>query len=227
MKPRNAKIDSFNFSSTNLEDLFRSEDYIIEPIKGVGVWKPKRWLETFKKSLTINIVEAKILHTNTGLNIAIKRFSASQDRQTLELAGLHNYGDKSIQLLRLLKELWEHIQGMFITRLDVAIDFKGNIPKSVLKRLKKHRNSFQWINTTYLKTTKEKKSNPKINILYYPKHIKEGFDDEIERLEFSFRGGYFNKLKVSDMDKAYKKMKKSIKRFTGLDVNIQSLKDTL
>ncbi len=223
MKPRKASIDSFNFSSENLEDLFCSDKYSIVPVKGIGIFNPKEWKETFGKSLTRNIVEAKILYTHTVLTIPIKRFSASQGRQTLELAGLHSYTEKSTYKILLLKELWERIQDDYITRLDVAIDFKKCVPKVVLKKLDKHRHSFEWINTTYLKSAKEKKSNPKINILYYPKHIKENLDYEVGRLEFVFRGGYFSKLKVRDIDKAYKKMTKSIKRFTGLDVEIKPL----
>lgn len=227
MKSVIAVIDSFNFSSESIEDLFYSDNYSIETVKSIDVFEPKRWRETFGKSFTKNIVEAKILHTYTGLTIPIKRFSASQNRQTLELAGLHSYREKSLLLLMLLRELWKQIQGMFVTRLDVAIDFKKCVPKRVLKELHKRRHSFEWINTTYLKTAKEKKSNPKINILHYPKHIKEGFDEEIERLEFVFRGGYFNKLQVKDIDRAYKKMKKSINRFTGLDVKTKTLQDFL
>ena len=38
---------------------------------------------------------------------------------------------------------------------------------------------------------KEKKSNPKINILLYPKHIKENLSGELQRLEFAFKSPYF------------------------------------
>lgn len=223
MKPRQARIDSFNFSSENLEALFYSDNYIIETVKNIGIFEPKIWSRTFGKSLTKNIVEAKILHTSIGLTIPIKRFSVSQNRQTLELAGLYSYTDISKQLRELLKELWEQIQDMYISRLDVAIDFKGAIPKSVLKALQKSRHPFKWMHTTYLKTAKEKKANPKINILIYPKHIKENLDFEMERLEFVFRGAYFSKHLVKDIDTAYKKMEKSIKRLSGLEVKIQPL----
>lgn len=223
MKPRRVWIDSFNFSSERLEDLLYSDNYIVETVKSIGIFEPKIWSKTFGKPLTRNIIEAKILHTPIGLTIPIKRFSVSQDRQTLELAGLYSYTDISKQLRKLLKELWEQIQDMYISRLDVAIDFKGAIPKSVIKALEKRRYPFEYMHTTYLKTAKEKKTNTKINILIYPKHIKENLDYEIGRLEFVFRGGYFSKLLVKDIDTAYKKMEKSIKRLSGLEVKIQPL----
>jgi len=217
-------IDSFNFNSGNLEDLFCSnEKYIIETVKSISIFEPKIWLVIFGKSLTRNIVEAKILHTNMGLTLAIKRHSANQLKQTLEFAGLHSYNENSKLRKELLKELIEHIQDEFISRIDVAIDFKGVIPKRVIKALNKSRTPYKYKNTSYLKTAKEKKSNPKINILIYPKHIKENLDNEIWRLEFSFKGAYFNKHKIKDVDKAYKKMEKTIKRLAGLEVTIQAL----
>ena len=58
----------------------------------------------------------------------------------------------------------------------------------------------------------------------YPKHLKEGLDDEIMRLEFSFRGAYLRgKYQVQNLDAVILRMQKTIKRFTGLEVAIQSL----
>jgi len=213
-------IDSFNFSSNHLESYFTGGNYSIQTVKGVGISNKDLWIETFKKPLTRNIIEAKILHTSTGLEIPIKRFSVSQNKQTLEIAGLQGYNDKSMHL----NELKEHIQDEVITRLDVAIDFKDKIPIRVIRELKKSRTPFKYANSTYLKTDGEKKTNYKINILIYPKHIKESLDDEMQRLEFSFKGAYFRgDLKVKDLSKAYEKMQKSIKRFTGLDVAIKAV----
>ncbi len=217
-------IDSFNFSSNHLESYLTNENYNIQTVKGVGISNKDLWLKTFKKPLTRNIIEAKILHTSTGLEIPIKRFSVSQNKQTLEIAGLQGYNDKSKYLNELLNELKEHIQDEVITRLDVAIDFKDKIPIRVIRELKKSRTPFRYANSTYLKTDGEKKTNPHINILIYPKHIKENLDDEMQRLEFSFKGAYFRgDLKVKDLSKAYEKMQKSIKRFTGLDVAIKAV----
>lgn len=226
MKPRVANRDSFNFSSERVEPMFLDmQKYSIEVVKSVGVFEPQRWLEVFGKSLTSNIIEAKILHTHTGLTLAIKRYASSPHKQTLEFAGLHSYTDKSKYLNELLKEIWEHIQDEVIARVDIAIDFKGNIPTRVIKALRKNRKSFQWKNTTYLKTDKEKKSNSNINICRYPKHKKNNnIDYEMERLEFSFRSAYFRgKYQVENVEEAYKKMVKTIKRLAGIDIAIQAL----
>jgi hypothetical protein len=217
-------IDSFNFNSENLEKLFYSKKtYHIEIVKSISIFEPKKWLTRFGKPLTQNIVEAKILHTNMGLTLPIKRYSASQHKQTLEFAGLHAYNESAEQRKTLLKELITHIQDEFISRIDIAIDFKSKVPNRVLQALNKSRTPYQYKNTSYLKTGKEKKSNPKINILIYPKHIKENLDSEIWRLEFSFRGGYFNKHTIKELDKAYKKMEKTIKRLSSVNVKIKAL----
>jgi len=217
-------IDSLNFSSSDLEALFVNDDYSIETVKSVGVFEPTRWKEAFNSSLTRNIIEAKILHTSTGLELPIKRHSRSQTKQILEFAGLHGYNEKSKLLSVLLKELWSDIQDEVITRLDIAIDFKGKIPNKVIKELCKSRTPFKWINSTYLKTESEKKKNYQVNILLYPKHKKENLDYELERLEFSFGSGYFRgAYKIKELAKIYKKIAKTIKRFTGLEVVIKQL----
>ncbi len=213
-------IDSLNFSSGNLEVLFKnSENYSIEPVKSIGVFEPKLWLENFNKPLTKNIVEAKILNTYAGLTLPIKRYSVSQTKQTLEFAGLHGYNDKSKYLSELLKEIWEHIQEEKITRLDVAIDFKGKIPLKVIKKLCKDREPFKFWNTIYYKTKKEKRTNTTLNIKTYNKSRRiNNLTQEVQRLEFSFQGQYLQNMTIKDLDKAFQKMEKTIKKFSGLDV---------
>ncbi|RLA80810.1 MAG: hypothetical protein DRG78_10275 [Epsilonproteobacteria bacterium] len=227
MKPKVAYIDSFNFSSESLESMLLDEEkYSIEVIKSVGVFEHQRWLEVFGKKLISNIIEAKMLHTHTGLTLAIKRYSSSSCKQTLEFAGLHSYNEKSKYLRELLKEIWGQIQDNVITRVDVAIDFNGNIPTRTIKKLKKSRRLFQWKNTTYLKTYKEKKSNSYINIYCYPKHKKNNnnLDYEMERLEFSFGSAYLRgNSKVRDSEEVYKKMIKTIKRLSGINIEIQTI----
>jgi len=218
-------IDSLNFSSSQIESYFLDdENYSIETVKSIDIFEPNRWVEEFKKPLTQNIIEAKILHTSIGLMIPIKRHSRSQNKQVIEFAGLHAYNEKSKLLSELLSHLMEHIQNEYIVRLDVAIDFKGKIPNKVIKELCKSRTPFKWINSTYLKTESEKKKNYQVNILLYPKHKKENLDYELERLEFSFGSGYFrNAFKIKELAKVYKKTAKTIKRFTGLEVVIKQL----
>ena len=214
-------IDSMNFSSSHLEDYFFNDDYIVETVKSVSIFEPERWRETFKKSLTRNIIEAKILHTSTGLMLPIKRYSISPQKQTLEFAGLNGYTDKSKLLNGLLCDLYEHIQDEVLTRLDIAIDFKGKIPNKVIKALCKSRTPFKFWNTTYYKTGKEKKSNVRLNIKTYMKSKKKNnLDYELERLEFSFTSQYLQKAKIKDLENLFVKMEKSIKKFSGLEVKI-------
>ncbi|WP_151899709.1 hypothetical protein MLC52_09765 [Sulfurimonas sp. NW15] len=212
-----------NFSSKNLEAYFINDDYIIETVKSIGVFNPDAWLEAFKKPLTKNIVEAKILHTSTGLTLPIKRHSRSQTKQTLEFAGLHSYNEKSKLLSELLSSLLEHIQNEQVTRLDVAIDFKGKIPNRVIKKLCEDRDPLRRWNTTYYKSKSEKKQNYYMNIKTYSKSNKEKLREEINRLEFVFMRDYLKKVQVKDIEKSFKRIAKSIKKFSGLDVQISYL----
>ena len=219
-KPRGV-IDSLNFRSSQMESYFSDdENYSIETIKGIGVFEPDRWVKEFKKPLTRNIIEAKILHTSTGLILPIKRHSRSQDVQVIEFAGLHGYTDKSMLLSELLNALMESIQDELITRLDVAIDFKGKIPNRVLKQLCKDREPFKYKGTTYYKSKKEKKQNNRLNIKTYSKSRKEKLSEEINRLEFVFLRDYFKNIQVKNIEKSFKKMEKTIKRFSGINIQI-------
>lgn len=221
MKPRTGLIDSMNFSSSHLEDYFISDDYIIETVKSVSIFEPQRWLEAFKKPLTRNIIEAKILHTSSGLEIPIKRYSISPHKQTLEFAGINAYTGKSKLLSGLLCDLYSHIQDEVLTRIDISIDFKGKIPNRVIKALCKDREPFRYWNTTYYKTAKEKRSNARLNIKTYSKDKKlNSLDYELQRLEFSFTSQYLKNTKVRDLEMMFKKMEKTIKKFSGLEVKI-------
>ncbi len=217
-------IDSMNFYSYHLETYFKNdENYIIEPIKTLGTFEPKVWRKAFKKPLKRNIIEAKILHTSTGLMLPIKRHSRSKTKQTLEFAGLHAYNEKSELLKGLLNSLMEQIQEEQITRLDVAIDFNGKIPNQVIKKLCEDREPFRYWNTTYYKSRSEKKSNNRLNIKTYCKSDTKNDTENIYRLEFSFLSSYLQKMQVKDIEKSFKKMEKTIKRFSGLNVKILSL----
>lgn len=221
-----AHFDSFNFSSFNMEAYFTDDSYLIETVKSIGVFEPHRWIQEFKKTLSSNIIEAKILHTSAGLTLPVKRFSSKPLKQTLELAGLKGYSEKSKFLLELLKRMWKEIQDEVITRIDVAIDFKGKVPTKVIKELSKSRTPFKYLNTVYSKTKSEKKTNPHLDIKVYNKALHANLDEEMERLEFCFKGGYFRgNLQIKDLDEASQKMSKTIKRMSGLDVDILTFKD--
>ena len=217
-------IDSMNFSSSRLESYFSDDgNYSIETVKSIGVFEPDRWVQEFKKPLTRNIVEAKILHTSTGLTLPIKRHSRSPQMQVIEFAGLHGYNEKSRLLSELLSDLMEHIQNEYIVRVDIAIDFKGNIPNKVIKKLCKDRVPFRYWNTTYYKSRSEKKSNNRLNIKTYNKSLTKNETQNIHRLEFSFLSSYLQKIQVKNLEKSFKKMVKTIKRFSGIDVKISYL----
>ena len=62
-----------------------------------------------------------------------------------------------------------------------------------------------------------------MNIIIYDKSLKEKLDYPLQRLEFSFRTPYFNKMILADLDLVIKKMEKSIKQATGLTVKIEDI----
>ena len=105
----------------------------------------------------------------------------------------------------------------------MAIDFNGNIPSKVIKKLCEDRQPFRFMNTTYYKSKSEKKSNNRLNIKTYNKSLTKNDTQNIQRLEFSFLSGYLGKTKIRDINKTHLKMSKTIKRFSGLDVKIQFL----
>jgi len=224
MRVKHGNVDSLNLASETMETIFfYHQDYTIEAVKTKSVFIPKVWSMAFGKPLSKNIIEAKIIHTYLGLKIPLKTFAVSPKSQTLEFAGLHGYNERSQHLMQHLQELKSQLMYARVTRLDVAIDFRGKIPKSIIKVLSKHREPFKYGNTTYYKTAKEKKTNQKMDIKIYNKQIQAKLDYPLYRLEFVFKSSYFKKLLLKDLETAYKKMEKSIKKATGLSVKIQSI----
>jgi len=210
-----------NLSSNEIEAHFVGGDYSIVPVKSIGVFNNDLWFDEFGVNLFKNIIEAKIIYTSTGLVLPLKRYSRSQDKQVLEFAGLHSYTEKSMFLKELLRGLKERLQDEVITRVDVAIDFKEKIPERVIREMRKKRKPFSYKNSNYFKTKSEGKKNYNTNIVIYPKHIKEGFSDEVQRLEFSFGSQYFKRdFRLYNLESAVVKMSRTIKRFCGLEVEI-------
>jgi len=217
-------VDSLNLAGDTTESIFiHNKNYTIEPVKTKSVFSPTEWSKAFGTSLKRNIIEAKIIHSYLGLTLPLKTFSVSPLSQTVEFAGLHGYNERSRLLLITLHELKSQLQYERVMRIDVAIDYKGNIPKSIVKALSKNREPFKWLNTTYCKTAKEKRTNPYMDIKIYNKQIQAKLDYPLYRLEFVFKSGYFNKLLLKDIETAYKKMEKSIKKATGLTVKIEPI----
>jgi hypothetical protein len=218
------RFDSLSLRSSDFEELFTSEDYIIEVAKNIGIFEPKLWRETFKKSLTKNIIEAKILHTSTGLTIALQRYNRSPTKQTLDIAGLQGYDNKSELLHDFFKTHYLEFMECEVKRIDVCIDFL-KVPNRTIKRLCENREPSQYCNTTYYKTKSEKKVNSVLDIKIYNKQKEANLPRPLERLEFCFKGAYFPKgMKLKDLDRTFlAKMKKTIKRFSGIDVKISPI----
>jgi len=223
MRFKRANIDSLNLSDENFISLFiGNEDYSIEAVKSPSVFNPKVWKKTFNKALTRNIVRADIIHTYLGLTLALKTFSRSQKVQVLELAGLHGYNERS-KLLRVhLEELKSQLQRTKLTRVDIALDWE-KIPYKVFKALKANREPFEWLNSTYYKTAKEKKRNYYINVVAYDKALKEKLSEPMERLEFSFSGAFLKDMYLKNLPEVCEKMEKAIKKKIGISVKINPL----
>ncbi|QFR42408.1 hypothetical protein [Sulfurimonas xiamenensis] len=215
------QIDSISLRSENFEQMFTSDNYIIVTVKGVGIFEPKLWRDAFKQRLTKSIIEAKILHTSTGLTIALKRYNRSLTKQTLDIAGLRGYDDKAMDLNNFLQSHFLEFMECEIKRIDICFDFL-KVPNRVIKRLCDKREPFKFCNTTYYKTPKELKTNDTLDIKRYDKQKEAKLPRPMERLEFCFKGGYFPKgMKLNNLDRNFlSKMEKTIKRFSGIDAKI-------
>ncbi|PLY06058.1 MAG: hypothetical protein C0625_10525 [Arcobacter sp.] len=216
-----AFIDSINLKNCTFENML-DENYIVEEVKTVSVFAPDRWLEEFGEKTKRHLIEAKIIHTSNGSTIPLKRYAASNKVQVIEFAGINGYTSKSNLLKDVLLELKEKLENSHICRIDIAIDMK-KIPQSIFKELQEKRTPYQIGYTTYYKTEKEKKTNQQIDIKCYNKTVKDKLSYPLERLEFCFKGQYFKKIAFKDIESIFKKMQKGIKRFSGLEVEIQSL----
>ena len=217
------KIDSMNFGNYSLEYLFKSDDYVIENVKGIGVFEPLRWKYEFGKSLTQGIVEAKIIHTSLGLTIPLKRYASKKDIQVIEFAGLHGFNERSEFLRNLLDELLPKLQDCYIKRIDICFDFE-KVPNSIIKNICIKRKPFLYKNTIYYKTNKEEKTNVILDIKRYNKQLQAKLSYPLERLEFAFKGRYFNSRKLKYFDINFlNKMQKSIKNFTNKNLKISPI----
>jgi len=226
MRVKRAEIDSLVLSDAHIEAIFiHNEDYSIETVKSKSIFEPKRWSETFGKSLKRHIIEAKIIDTYRGAILPLKTFASAPLTQTLEFAGLHGYNERSELLVETFKELESQLQQTRVTRIDVAIDYESNIPTDIVKRLSRAREPYRYGNTTYLKTPKEKKMNDYIDIKVYDKNYQAKLGYPMMRLEFVFKGSYFNKLLLKDLDSAIKKMENTIRRLAGVTVKINPIVD--
>lgn len=215
------RIDSISLRSEDFSQLFDSKNYIIQVAKSVGIFEPSLWIETFKKPLTKSIIEAKILYTSSGLTLPLKRYNRSPNKQSLDIAGLRGYDDKSELLKSFFEAHFSEFMECEIKRIDVCFDF-AKVPNRTIKRLCEKREPFKYRNTTYYKTAKEKKMNVKLDIKRYNKQKEANLSIPLERIEFCFKGGYFVKgMKLKDLDQKFlSKMEKTIFSFSGIDAKI-------
>ena len=184
MRCKRASVDSLNLTDSHIESIFiHNEDYIIETVKNKNIFNPERWVQEFGKPLTRNVIEAKIIHTYRGICLPLKTFASTPLMQTVEFAGLQGYNERSEQMRETFRELEGQLQFARVTRLDTAFDYKGDIPRSIMKALSKNREPFRYGKSTYWKTAKEKKSNKVMNIITYDKSYQLGLDYPLHRLE--------------------------------------------
>ncbi len=224
MRYKKANIDSLVLSDAHMEAIFIcNEEYSIQTVKSRSIFEPRIWSETFGKSLKQNIIEAKIIHSHLGLCLPLKTFAVTPLNQSLELAGLHGYNERSQNLVTTFKELESQLQQSRIRRIDVCLDYEGKIPTKIIKSLSKNREAFLCSNTTYYKTEKESKTNQRIDIKVYNKSHQAKLDGNLMRLEFCFKGSYFDKLLLNDSDLAINTMEKSIKRLAGITIKIRPI----
>ncbi len=208
-----------------MEVLFiADENYRIENIKNKSSFYPHVWSKTFGKPLKKNILEAKIIHTYLGLTLPLKTFGVTKLYQTLELAGLYGYNERSTLLRQTYTELAPYLQESKIKRIDIALDYRSAIPSKLIKSILQARpRMLIYKNTTYYKIAKEKKTNANIDIKIYNKAHKDNLPSPLMRLEFVFKGSCFKDLKLKEIDKVFIKIEKTIKRIAGVSVKIQEI----
>jgi hypothetical protein len=62
-----------------------------------------------------------------------------------------------------------------------------------------------------------------MNIKTYNKSLTKNDTKDIYRLEFVFMRDYLKNIQVKDIQKSYKRIEKSIKKFSGLEVQVSIL----
>ncbi|WP_309499699.1 hypothetical protein [Sulfurovum sp.] len=62
-----------------------------------------------------------------------------------------------------------------------------------------------------------------MDIKIYNKAHQAKLDYPLMRLEFVFKSGYIKKLQFRDIETAYQKIEKTIKKATGLSVKIEGI----
>lgn len=153
-----------------------------------------------------------ILETQTGLKYKIMQHKRAK-KINITFQGLKQYSELSQLMEYDLKSFLEHFkEDLQLIRLDVAIDNQKAFNLNSIAR-NTNRNIYNFFNTSYLKTAKEKKVNEHLNIKHYYK-----INVELYRLEFVFKKRYFqskNPIQTIErtIQKAIKKRLKFIDSF--------------
>jgi len=206
-----------------------SEDYSILFYNKNSKEDNHEWYNQFGKRIPRNYPSTMILYHMSGAAIPIKVMRTKIGfLHTIEFAGLEQYSEKKMQKAiekkEALRGLESQLKNWSLGRVDIAIDYYGDLPDHIKRALRKlDRKIFKIGNTSYYKTPKEKKVNQYLNIVVYDKREKDKLDFPCTRLEFSFRGSYFKGLQLKDLDEAIKKMEKSIKKYLDLTIKIESI----
>ncbi|OQX77392.1 MAG: hypothetical protein B6D54_02025 [Epsilonproteobacteria bacterium 4484_65] len=235
-----ANIDSLNFASPSILFFFiYNKNYVVEKIDKTKKEDRQRWFNTFGKQVKTNNkypwVELYIINSLYGDTLPVKLHNKDRDNYRIEFAGIHNYGTKQTDFIRVYQDIESSQTHAFIKRIDIAIDSIKRIPSKAITELKKHRPHITKVhNTTYYNKSIDKNGKviqSNIKIRTYNKSKKENLSDkneDIMRLEFQFPGSFFQitkngetkKLTIKDLDTAIKKMEKYIKKMTFLNAKI-------
>lgn len=153
-----------------------------------------------------------ILETQTGLKYKIMQHKRAK-KINITFQGLKQYSSISHLMEYDLKSFLECFkEDIQLIRLDVAIDNQKAFNIDSIAR-NTNRTIYNFFNTSYLKTAKEKRVNEHLNIKHYYK-----IDVKLYRLEFVFLKRYFlgkNPMKLIEktIQKAIKKRIKFIDNF--------------
>lgn len=220
MREKRAFIDSLNLSTFSLDFRTSKSDYSVNYLEKNVKEDQEEFRKCFGTTIPGNVAGAAIVYPLTGGAIPVKTYVRKGHlSHVIEFAGLHSYTPKSDEVIDAFHLLRDDLQDAIINRLDVAIDYK-RLPGKVKDHLIKTRQPFIYKNSQYMKTAKEGKKNNYISVVIYDKAKKEELHEERTRLEISFRGQYFKGETLKDLQALTSRMKKSIKKLTGIDVKI-------
>jgi len=151
------------------------------------------------------IYELYHLPTNTVLPITAWVNSKEETYPTLEIAGLHQYNQKSLNKNLILEDLKKLNCLHKITRLDIAID-TPNKPLKAIKQLKSKSKNFKVYDNGNITFNLSRN----ISVISYDKQLHNNLNFKCHRLEYKFKSSFFRNLTFTELPKAIKKCLKYI-----------------